>query len=78
MICCRLCFREVSTHTSWPIDRLHRSGLFKCAMTKEKLIEIIKILLKTDADLDFLSELKEKELEKLVSCIRNRIDQVGK
>jgi hypothetical protein len=47
-------------------------------MTKEKLIEIIKILLKTDADLGFLSQLKEKELEKLVSCIRNRIDQVGK
>ena len=47
-------------------------------MTKEKLIEIIKTLLKTDADLDFLSQLKEKELEKLVACIRQRIDQVGK
>ena len=47
-------------------------------MTKEKLIEIIKTLLKTDADLDFLSQLKEKELEKLVACIRDRIDQVGK
>jgi hypothetical protein len=47
-------------------------------MTKEKLIEIIKALLKTDADLGFLSQLKEKELEKLVACIRDRIDQVGK
>ena len=61
-----------------PIDRPEGIGLFKCAMTKEKLIEIIKTLLKTDADLGFLSQLKEKELEKLVSCIRNRIDQVGK
>ena len=60
------------------IDRLYGFDLFKCVMTKEKLIEIIKTLLKADADLDFLSQLKEKELEKLVSCIRNRIDQVGK
>ena len=47
-------------------------------MTKEKLIEIIRTLLKTDADLRFLLQLKEKELEKLVACIRDRIDQVGK
>ena len=47
-------------------------------MTKEKLIEIIRTLLKTDADLGFLSQLKEKDLEKLVASIRQRIDQIGK
>ncbi len=46
-------------------------------MTKEELVEKIKELLKTDNDLDFLSELKEKELERLVACIRDRVDQVG-
>jgi hypothetical protein len=61
-----------------PIDRLHGFGLFKSTMTKEKLIEIIKTLLKADADLRFLLQLKEKELEKLVACIRDRIDQIGK
>ena len=44
-------------------------------MTKEKLVEKIKELLKTDIDLDFLLILKEEELEKLVACIRDRIDQ---
>jgi hypothetical protein len=47
-------------------------------MTKEKLIEIIGTLLKTDADLRFLLQLNEKDLEKLVACIRQRIDQIGK
>ena len=47
-------------------------------MTKEKLVEIIRTLLKTDADLRFLLQLKEKDLEKLVASIRQRIDQVGK
>jgi hypothetical protein len=47
-------------------------------MTKEKLIDIIRTLLKTDADLRFLLQLKEKELETLVACIRRRTDQVGK
>jgi len=47
-------------------------------MTKEKLIEIIRTLLRTDADLRFLLLLKEKEIETLVASIRQRIDQVGK
>ena len=47
-------------------------------MTKEKLVEIIRALLKTDADLRFLLQLKEKELETLVACIRRRTDQLGK
>ena len=45
-------------------------------MTKEKLVEKIKELLKTDIDLDFLLILKEEELERLVACIRDRIDRI--
>ncbi len=47
-------------------------------MSKEKLIEKIKDLLKTDIDLDFLLELKMEEIERLVACIRDRIDQAGR
>ena len=44
-------------------------------MTKEKPVEKIRELLKTDIDLDFLLILEEEELERLVACIRDRIDQ---
>jgi mevalonate kinase len=47
------------------------------SMTKEKLVEKIKELLKTDNDLDFLLGLKKEELERLVACIRDRVDKVG-
>ena len=43
-------------------------------MTKEKLIEIIKGILATDVDLNFLRQLKETELETLVACVRERVD----
>lgn len=46
-------------------------------MTNEELVKKTKELLKTDADLDFLLGLRKKDLEKLVACIRGRIDQVG-
>jgi hypothetical protein len=46
-------------------------------MTKEKLVEKIRELLKMDIDLDFLLILEEEELERLVACIRDRVDQVG-
>ncbi len=46
-------------------------------MSKEELVEKIRELLKTDNDLDFLLGLKKEELERLVACIRDRIDQVG-
>ena len=46
-------------------------------MTKEKLVEKIRELLKTDIDLYFLLILEEEELERLVACIRDRVDQVG-
>ncbi len=46
-------------------------------MTREKLVEKIKELLKTDNDLNFLLVLKKEDLEKLLACIRDRVDQVG-
>ena len=46
-------------------------------MTKEKLVEKIRELLKTDIDLDFLLRLKKGDLEMLVACIRDRVGQVG-
>jgi hypothetical protein len=44
-------------------------------MTKEKLIEIIQGILKTDADLDFLLQLRKTDLETLVACIRDRVER---
>jgi len=44
-------------------------------MTKEKLVEKIRELLKTDGDLNFLLILKKEELERLVACIRDGVDQ---
>jgi hypothetical protein len=46
-------------------------------MTKEKLVKKIKELLRTDRDLSFLLQLEKKEIEKLLACIRDRVDQVG-
>ena len=46
-------------------------------MTKEELIEIVRSILKTDIDLDFLVQLKKGQLETLVACIRERVDQTG-
>jgi hypothetical protein len=46
-------------------------------MTKEKLVEKIEELLKTDIKLKFLMELKKEEIETLVARIRDRVDQVG-
>jgi len=46
-------------------------------MTNEELVKKIKELLKTDADLGFLLVLRKKDLEKLLACIRGRVDQVG-
>ena len=38
---------------------------------------IVKML-KTERDLDFVMELRQKELEILVACLRNRMDQERK
>jgi hypothetical protein len=44
-------------------------------MTKEKLIKKINEILKTDFDLGFLLELKKEDIERLVACIRDRLDR---
>ena len=46
-------------------------------MTKDKLVEKIKELLKTDGDLNFFLRFKKEELETLFACIRDRVGQVG-
>jgi len=46
-------------------------------MTERQLINIIKGLLGVDEDLDFLIQLKRDNLETLVACIRDRVDQVS-
>jgi hypothetical protein len=46
-------------------------------MNEDELVKKVKELLKTDANLDFLLVLKRKDLEKMVPCIRGRLDQVG-
>lgn len=47
-------------------------------MTKEKLVRIIQGLLKTEVDLGFLLQVKKSDLETLVACIRDRVEQVGR
>jgi hypothetical protein len=44
-------------------------------MDKEQLVETIKRILNTDSDLSFLLRLRTSELERLVACVRARIDQ---
>ncbi len=46
-------------------------------MAKEQLVEIVKKLLQTDADLDFLTQLSKSELETLVAALRNRVENFG-
>ena len=43
-------------------------------MTKEELVRKISEILKTDNDLSFLLQLKKKEVETLIACIRDRAD----
>ena len=43
-------------------------------MTKNKLIKLLQRLLETKENLDFLLELKQKDLEKLVAIIREKVE----
>jgi hypothetical protein len=43
-------------------------------MKKESLIEMLQRVLKTDADLDFLLKLNISEIESLIACIRDRVE----
>jgi hypothetical protein len=47
-------------------------------MTKEDLFDLLRKILNTDANLDFLSNLGPRELETLIACIRHRIEQEKK
>ena len=40
-------------------------------MNKEDLVKILKGLLKTETNLDFLLELKNEDLRKLVAVVRD-------
>lgn len=45
---------------------------------KEKLIRILQGVLETDIDLSFLLTLKKSEIETLVACVRNKVDNIPK
>ncbi len=47
-------------------------------MDRTSLLEIIRKLLKTNDNLDFLLTLPGKDLKTLIGCIRERLDQMGK
>jgi len=47
-------------------------------MEKRELVEILKKLLDTKGDLDFLLDLELKELELLVVIVRDRLGQEKK
>ena len=51
------------------------SKLTEVAMSKQQLIDILKKLLDTDTDLNFLLCLREHELQTLVACVRSRVDE---
>ncbi len=44
-------------------------------MTKQKLVQLLQGLLKTDEFLDFLLDLKKEQLEKLVAVVRERVEK---
>jgi hypothetical protein len=46
-------------------------------MDKKQLIETIKRILRTEADLSFLSQLKETDLETLLASVRDRVENIG-
>ena len=47
-------------------------------MDKEKLVDKIEELLESDSALGFLMTMKKEELETLISCIRDRVDNLRK
>jgi len=44
-------------------------------MTKEDLVNLLRKILRTEADLDFLLALESRDLKTLIACIRDRIEQ---
>ena len=48
------------------------------SMGKDDLLKILQTLLKTDAPFNFLLELKNEDLEKLVVAVRDRVEGCNK
>ena len=46
-------------------------------MNKEQLIETLLRILNTDVDLSFLLQLKKSEIETLVACVRDGVENKG-
>ncbi len=44
-------------------------------MTKGDLVNVLRKVLRTDTGIEFLSKLESEELETLIACIRDRIEQ---
>jgi hypothetical protein len=61
------------------INDIIKSGIqfFVKNHSNEDLVDVIRRVLKTDINLDFLLELKKPELETLAACIRDRIGRLG-
>lgn len=53
-----------------------RNPINRAPMDKEKLIEILRSILKVDIDLSFLMHLEKSDIETLVACVRQRIDDI--
>ncbi len=45
---------------------------------RDDLIDLLKKILATNINLDFLSDLEQKDLETLIAVIRDRIEQEKK
>ena len=45
---------------------------------KDDRVDLLKKILLTNVNLDFLSDLEQKDLETLIAVIRDRIDQEKK
>ena len=50
----------------------------KDTLTKDRLIKIVRELLRTNLDLGFLVKLDQTELETLVASVRERVDGIHK
>jgi len=57
-------------------DSIDKKDCLGARVTKEQIVEKIKEILRTDLDLDFLLGLQKKEIETLISCIRDRVDHL--
>ena len=50
-------------------------GLATESISKEKLLQMITELLRSDLDLTFLLKLEQREIEQLIAAIRERIGE---